>query len=139
MPDAYDLEEVTRALGLKSKHAARKRVHAMRDVLEKRNAIVYLPDKGNALAVTPEGLELLQKAKDFGDLTIAEAAQRLRVELGDAAPPPDAHELRAFKVDVKTWQADTEEKIEELKERIEAMERKLPWWAKLARMLPRSR
>lgn len=80
---------------------------------------------------------MLQKMNYFGDLTDADAARRLRIELGDEAPPPDVHELRAFKVDVQQRFKAVEEEIIAVEERVSPIKRKRPRWEKLTWMLPR--
>lgn len=133
---AYDLEEVARALGLKSKHAARKRINAIRDLLEKRGFLTYLPMKGNALAVKPEGLLLLLRAQELtgGAKTISEAAEALRIDLGEKEPPPDVHELRAFKGEVKLEMVELRHRIENLEKKVERKR----WWERML-MLPRGK
>jgi len=134
----YDLEAIADALGLKSKHAARKRVHEIRDVLEKREFIVYDPSKGNALTVTLDGLNLLQRLNEMKG-SIAEQANALRIELGDSAPPPDAEELREFKQAVKEWRAHHRSEHKALEGRVEALENRKGIWVSLRDMLTRPR
>jgi len=121
MSDTFDLQEMADALGLKSKHAARKRVHAIKDSLEKRGYIVYDPEHGNALNVTLEGVNLLQRMNDMPG-SIAEKAAAIMIELGDNEPPPDAEELRVFKQDVKEWQARHRDTHKEQAARIDQLE-----------------
>jgi len=141
MSETYDLQWIADVLGLKSKHAARKRVDAIRPSLEKRSYIVYDPQRGNALNVTLDGLNLLQRMNDIPG-TIAEQAAVIMTELGDEEAPPDEAELRAFKQDFREWKARHDDEHRHLTKRLEDLgqqvtdlaaiiENKPGWWARI--------
>lgn len=132
--DTYELDAVAEALGLKSKHAARKRVHEIRDVLEKRNYIVYDTHRGNALTVTLDGLNLLQRMNEFPG-SISDQGQALRIELGDVAPPPDAEEVREFKQAVREWRAQHRDDHKALELRLERLENRRGIWVRFRDMI----
>jgi len=129
MPDTYDLKYVATALGLSSATAARKRVNAIRRTLDTRGFLIYDSKRSNTMTVTLEGLNLLQRANDFGG-SIAENADRLRIELGDADAPPDAEELRQFKHDMAEYKALHREEHKEIDRRLETLEKRR-WWERL--------
>ena len=129
MPETYDLKYIAVALGLRSATAARKRVEAIRRVLTIRGFLVYDPKRNNTMTVTLEGLNLLQRANDFGG-SIAENATRLRTELVDSDAPPDAEELRELKQTLREWQALHRDEHKELDRRLKSLE-KLRWWERL--------
>jgi len=137
--DVYNLKDIASTLGLKSTHAARKRVNALRELLEQRELVVYIPEEGGALGVKPEGLILLQRLQEIGKegKTLAQATETLLVELGEAEPPADPQELRLLKIEVRQEIGAIKGEITELVNRVEELERKRPWWERLARMLPR--
>ena len=137
--DTYNLKDIASALGLKSTHAARKRVNALRELLERRELVVYIPEQGGALGVKPEGLVLLQRLQEIGKegKTLAQAAEALLVELGEIEPAADPQELRLLKIEVRQEIGAIRGEITELVERVEELERKRPWWGRLTRMLPK--
>ena len=128
--NTYDLSDVQKACGLRSTHAARKRVHAIKNLLEKRAWIVYDMARGGALSITPEGLQLVTHLCDLtaGGATIAEAAQAIRVELGEAEAPPDPHRMKKLEVRVKQLEVD----VYALRAEVDTMRR--PWWSRLLRL-----
>jgi len=134
----YELDEVAANLGLKTKTQARKRVYAIRASLEKRGYIVYIPERGNALAVTPEGMELLRHLEDF-DGTLAERADQLKIELGDVEPPPTEHDLRLLEAETGKRFREVQDQLDDLAERLSTIESRLPWWARILHILPSSR
>lgn len=130
MPTVYNLKDIATTLGLQSTNAARKRVNALRELLERRELLVYIPEEGGALGVKGEGLRLLQRLQEIGKegKTLAQATDALLVELGEVEPLPSQHELRLIKVELK-----------ELRSRIENLEKKVGrkrWWERML-MLPR--
>jgi len=132
--DVYRLEEIACALGLDSPNAARNRVKALRDVLEEKGWLIYLPAEGNALSVRSEGLGLLHKLQEIINTgaTMADAAKAIKVDLGLAEPPPDPHRLRKIEVEC----AQIREEIDEIREEIKGLRR--PWWSRMLRLPPPS-
>lgn len=130
--EVYRLEEIAKALGLSSPNAARNRVKAIGDVLDDKGWRVYLPDEGNALAVTPEGLNLLHQLQDRinAGATMQAAAQAIKVDLGLAEPPPDPHRVR--KIEVRLGQVERD--LNELRDQLTKVKR--PWWARVLRLPP---
>ena len=134
----YELDEVAANLGLRTKIQARKRVYALRESLEKRGYIVYVPEHGNALAVTPEGMELLRRMEDL-DGTLEQRADQMRIELGDTEPPPTEHDLRLFEAETGKRFREVQDQLDDLAERLSAIESRLPWWARILHILPTSK
>jgi len=130
--ETYGLEYIATALGLSSVPAARKRINAIRDILEKRGYIVYDHKHGNALMVTLDGLNLLQRANDLPG-SLAKKAAQLRKELGDPSPStlPGGitlgQNMRRWRVQHRDEHKDLERRIDELERRLETLEKRR-WW-----------
>jgi len=132
--DTYNLKDIASTLGLKSTHAARKRVNALRELLERRELVVYIPEQGGALGVKPGGLRLLQRLQEIGKegKNLAQATEWLLFELGEKKEPLHQQDLKLFRVEVR-------DKLKTLEERIEALEDKRPWWVRAFRALPKGK
>lgn len=136
MLDVYNLKDLTATLGLESTHAARKRVNALRELLQRRELLVYIPEEGGALGVKGEGLRLLQRLQEIGKegKTLAQATDSLLIELGEKKEEPKARELKLFEVRIRA-------ELGELRTRIEKLERKVEkkrWWEWVL-MLPKGK
>jgi len=134
--DVYNLKDITVTLGLESTHAARKRVNALRELLQRRELLVYIPEQGGALGVKEEGLRLLQRLQEIGKegKTLAQATDALLIELGEKKEEPKAREMKLFEVRFRLELGD-------LRSRIDALERKVErksWWEWVL-MLPKGK